>query len=63
MRRLREGLKFGVGPDDLRTYYRMISELFAMRELHVEPEQEFMEDLAKLYAATRRYFEERGKSR
>lgn len=55
-RRLRADLKFGAGPDDLRDYYRLVSEYFAMREVHTEPEQEFMERLAKLYAATRRYF-------
>ena len=55
-RRLRADLKFGSGPDDLRGYYRLVSEYFAMLESNVEPEQEFMEDLAKLYSATRRYF-------
>jgi ppGpp synthetase/RelA/SpoT-type nucleotidyltranferase len=55
-RRLRQDLKFGSGPDDLREYYSVISEYFAMIEASIEPEQEFMEDLAKLYAATRRYF-------
>lgn len=55
-RRLRADLKFGAGPDDLRDYYRLVSEYFAMRELDIEPEQEFMELLAKRYAATRRYF-------
>lgn len=55
-RRLREDLKFGAGPDDLRDYYRLVSEYFAMREAGIEPEQEFMEYLAKLYAATRAYF-------
>ena len=34
----------------------MTSEYFAMVELSIQPEQAFMEDLAKLYAATRRYF-------
>lgn len=55
-RRLRAGLKFGTGPVDLRDYYRMVSELFAMRERGESPEQEFMEQLAKLYDAVRRYF-------
>jgi ppGpp synthetase/RelA/SpoT-type nucleotidyltranferase len=55
-RRLRAGLEFGSGPGDLREYYRMTSELFAMRERHEQPSQEFMEELAKSYAATRRYF-------
>jgi len=55
-RRLRADLKFGAGPDDLRNYYRVISEYFAMREAHIEANEDFMRELAKLYAATRRYF-------
>jgi ppGpp synthetase/RelA/SpoT-type nucleotidyltranferase len=55
-RRLRADLKFGAGPDDLRDYYRLVSDYFAMRQAGVEPDQEFMETLAKQYAATRRYF-------
>ncbi len=57
-RRLREGLKFGSGPDDLREYYRKVSELFSMRERLEEPDGEFMSELAERYAATRRYFPE-----
>jgi len=55
-RRLRAGLKFGTGPADLRQYYVMVSDLFAMRERHEEPDQDFMEQLANLYASTRTYF-------
>lgn len=55
-RRLRTDLKFGAGPDDLREYYRLVSEWMAMREQHVQPPKGFMEDLAKLYRVTRRYF-------
>lgn len=55
-RRLRQELKFGSGPVDLRDYYRTISELFAMREAHIDPGKDFMDALAKQYAATRRYF-------
>ena len=55
-RRLGEGLKFGAGPDDLREYYVMISELLAMRERHEEPDSVFMEQLASKFAATRGYF-------
>lgn len=55
-RRLREGLKFGSGPDDLRQYYALISELLATRERNEEVSEEFMEQLANLYRATRRYF-------
>lgn len=60
-RRLSQGLKFGAGPDDLRGYYVMVSELFAMHDLGVQPEQEFMEDLAKAFTATRRYFPPEGR--
>jgi len=55
-RRLRADLKFGAGPDDLREYYRLVAEYFAMREAQIEPQEGFMEELAKLYAATRAYF-------
>lgn len=55
-RRLGAGLKFGSGPDDLRKYYQMVSEWFAMRENLEQPDEDFMAELAKLYAATRRYF-------
>lgn len=55
-RRLRSGLKFGAGPADLREYYRAVSEYFEMREQDVLPGEEFMEQLAKLYDATRVYF-------
>jgi GTP pyrophosphokinase len=55
-RRLRADLKFGAGPDDLREYYLVVSEYFAMLEAHIEPDEEFMQELAKLYSATRGYF-------
>lgn len=55
-RRLRAGLKFGAGPDDLRDYYLLVSEYFAMIEGNREPSQEFLEDLARQHAATRAYF-------
>lgn len=55
-RRLRADLKFGEGPDDLRQYYLMVSEYFAMRESGVAIPDWFMEDLGKLYSATRGYF-------
>jgi ppGpp synthetase/RelA/SpoT-type nucleotidyltranferase len=57
-RRLGARLKFGAGPDDLREYYVMVSELFAIRERGEEPSQEFMLDLSKQFAATRSYFPE-----
>jgi len=55
-RRLGAELKFGSGPNDLRDYYRLVSEYFAMREVHATPSDEFMTALARQYAATRRYF-------
>jgi hypothetical protein len=55
-RRLGEGLKFGAGPDDLREYYVLVSDLLAMRERHEEPDSVFMEQLASRFAATRRHF-------
>jgi len=65
-RRLRAGLKFGTGPTDLREYYSMIAEFFAMRERLEEPNEEFLTDLANMFAVTRKYFpvdegEERGR--
>jgi ppGpp synthetase/RelA/SpoT-type nucleotidyltranferase len=57
-RRLGAGLKFGAGPDDLREYYVMVSELFAIRERSEEPSQEFMLELSKRFTATRAYFPE-----
>lgn len=55
-RRLDAGLKFGGGPTDLREYYKLVSEYFVLREQNFEAPQELMEELAKSYAATRRYF-------
>jgi len=55
-RRLGEGLKFGAGPDDLREYYVLVSELLAMRERNEEPDSVFMEQLASKFAATRSHF-------
>jgi putative GTP pyrophosphokinase len=57
-RRLRAGLKFGAGPSDLREYYVMVADFFALRERQEEPNQEFMEQLANMFSATRRYFED-----
>jgi hypothetical protein len=34
----------------------MVSEYIEMLEAKVEPEEGFMDELAKVYAATRRYF-------
>jgi len=55
-RRLRSRLKFGDGPNDLRQYYLLIAEFFAIRERLEAPSEEFMNDLANLFARTRQYF-------
>ncbi len=55
-RRLREDLKFGSGPSDLREYYRMVAEYFVMRERQDSPDPAFVQELASLYARTRKYF-------
>lgn len=55
-RRLRAGLKFGSGPADLREYYVMVSEFFAIRERNEEPSQEFLADLSNKFEAARGYF-------
>jgi hypothetical protein len=57
-RRLHSGLKFGAGPADLQEYWRAVSAFFEMREGNQDPDEEFMEHLARLYAATRLYFAE-----
>lgn len=57
-RRLRAGLKFGLGPADLREYFRVIADYFELRERHETPEQELLEELSKLFAATRKYYPE-----
>lgn len=61
-RRLQEGLKFGAGPTDLRDYFRVIAEYLEKREYDQVPEQGLLEELSKLFAATRRYYPE-GESR
>jgi putative GTP pyrophosphokinase len=55
-RRLGEALKFGGGPEDLRDFYRTVSEEFAMFDAAIEPTQAFTDALAQRYAATRRHF-------
>jgi putative GTP pyrophosphokinase len=55
-RRLRTGLKFGTGPADLRDYYRVAAEWFELREQQEEPSQELVEELTKLFHATRGYY-------
>jgi putative GTP pyrophosphokinase len=55
-RRLRAGLKFGLGPVDLQEYFRVIAEYFELRERDEEPEQELLAELSKRFAATRAYY-------
>jgi ppGpp synthetase/RelA/SpoT-type nucleotidyltranferase len=57
-RRLRAGLKFGLGPADLREYFRVVAEYLELRELDQEPEQELMTELSRRFAATRGYYSE-----
>lgn len=54
--RLGLGLKFGLGPDDLREYYRLIAEVFAAREEGRLVNEGVVERLAKLHPQMRRYF-------
>lgn len=54
--RLGLGLKFGLGPADLREYYRLIAEVLAAREEGRLIEEGVAERLAKLHPAMRRYF-------
>jgi len=55
-RRLRHGLKFGVGPAELREYFRVVAEYLELRERNEEPQEELLKELSKLFAATRRYY-------
>lgn len=59
-RRLRAGLKFGLGPADLREYFRVIADYLELRERNEEPEQELLAELSKLFAATRGYYRDEG---
>lgn len=43
-------LKSGVGPDDVREYYRAVSKLFAHEEAGSEPPPELRDQLVELYA-------------
>jgi putative GTP pyrophosphokinase len=56
--RLRMGLKFGAGPEDLRDLHRMTSEYFAMLDAGLAPSHRFVEQLSERYAATRRHFKD-----
>jgi putative GTP pyrophosphokinase len=54
--RLGLGLKFGLGPDDLREYYRLIAEVMAAREEARLVNEGVIARLAKLHPEMRRYF-------
>lgn len=54
--RLGLGLKFGLGPDDLREYYRLISEVVAAREEGRLVDEGVISRLAKLHPEMRHYF-------
>lgn len=54
--RLGLGLKFGLGPDDLREYYRLIAEVITAREEGRLVDEGVMSRLAKLHPDMRRYF-------
>lgn len=54
--RLGLGLKFGLGPDDLREYYRLSADVLAAREEGRLVEEGVIERLAKLHPEMRRYF-------
>jgi ppGpp synthetase/RelA/SpoT-type nucleotidyltranferase len=54
--RLGLGLKFGLGPDDLREYYRLMAEVVAAREQGMLADEGVVARLAKLHPEMRRYF-------
>ena len=49
------GLKFGSGPPELMEYYRLASELIAMREGGIQPDATFLEKLRLAHEHSRRY--------
>jgi ppGpp synthetase/RelA/SpoT-type nucleotidyltranferase len=54
--RLGLGLKFGLGPDDLREYYRLMAEVMTAREEAKLVDEGVLSQLAKLHPQMRRYF-------
>jgi ppGpp synthetase/RelA/SpoT-type nucleotidyltranferase len=54
--RLGLGLKFGLGPDDLREYYWLIADVIAAREEDRIADEGVVARLAKLHPEMRRYF-------
>lgn len=61
-RELRLGLKFGLGPADLRDYYAMVSELVAMREHDIEPPEGFLEELRERQQQVQKYYDRKDRS-
>lgn len=55
-RRLKAGLKFGSGPEDLRDYYRVVAEWMELRADDREAPQELLAELTKRFHATRSYY-------
>ena len=49
------GLKFGSGPPELLEYYRLASELIAMREAGIRPDEDFLGKLRLAHEQSRRY--------
>ncbi len=54
--RLGLGLKFGLGPDDLREYYRLMADVMAAREEGKLIDEGIVSRLAKLHPQMSRYF-------
>lgn len=54
--RLGLGLKFGLGPDDLREYYRLMADVMAAREEGKLVDEGVLRRLAKLHPEMRQYF-------
>jgi putative GTP pyrophosphokinase len=54
--RLGLGLKFGLGPDDLREYYRLTADVITAREEGRLVDEGVISRLAKLHPEMRRYF-------
>lgn len=54
--RLGLGLKFGLGPDDLREYYRLMADIMAAREEGRIVDEGTLSRLAELHPQMRRYF-------
>jgi ppGpp synthetase/RelA/SpoT-type nucleotidyltranferase len=56
-RRLGEALKFGGGPQDLRTYFRLVAEVRAAREAGRDVDLETLREMSRWYHATAGYYD------